>query len=440
MQGLKRLIPKSLLSNLLPLYHLSLAYIGAFIYGFPSRKLRVIGVTGTKGKSTTVELISAILEEAGEKTALTSTVRFKTGEETFPNLFKMTTPGRFFLQKFLKDAVNKRCTYAILELSSEGAKQFRHRGIDLDALVFTNLQPEHLESHGSFEKYRDAKLSLASYMARRGNKKRPRIIVSNSDDAVGHLFLQTPVEKKISYSTNEAETLVLGQQGIDFTIGDQRFSSSLRGKFNLSNLLAAIHTTQAFDVPLSATRRAIRAFPGVPGRLEEIQEGQNFRVFVDYAHTPDSLKAIYETFPNEKKICVLGSTGGGRDTWKRPEMGKIAGEFCEIVILTNEDPYDEDQQKIINEVAAGVENAGKKPEIIIDRREAIRAALSYARASRVVLVTGKGTDPYIMGPKGTKTPWSDASVVREELKHLLHTKTEHPTARENPIEENPITK
>lgn len=435
MQGLKSLIPTSLLSNLLPFYHLTLAYLGAIIYGFPARKIRIIGVTGTKGKSTTVELISAILEEAGEKTALTSTVRFKIDDESTPNLFKMTTPGRFYLQKFLKDAVNKHCTYAILELSSEGAKQFRHRGIDLDALVFTNLQPEHIESHGSFENYRDAKLSLASYMARNGNKKRPRVIIANNDDPVGALFLQTPVEKKISYSLGDAETVVLGQQGIDFTIEDQRFSSSLRGKFNLSNLLAAIHTTRAFDVPLSAIRRAIRAFPGVPGRLEEINEGQNFRVFVDYAHTPDSLKAIYETFPNEKKICVLGSTGGGRDAWKRPEMGKIAGEFCETIILTNEDPYDEDPQKIIKEVTSGVEISGKKPEIIIDRREAIRAALSYARASRVVLVTGKGTDPYIMGPKGTKIPWSDASVVREELKHLLSTKIEHNTARENPIED-----
>jgi UDP-N-acetylmuramoyl-L-alanyl-D-glutamate--2,6-diaminopimelate ligase len=335
----------------------------------------------------------------------------------------------------LKDAVIKHCTYAILELSSEGAKQFRHRGIDLDALVFTNLQPEHIESHGSFENYRDAKLSLASYMARRGNKKRPRAIIANNDDPTGSLFLQTPVEKKIPYSLLNAETVVLGQQGVDFTIEDQRFSSSLRGKFNLSNLLAAIQTTHAFGVPLSSIRRAVRAFAGVPGRLEEIDEGQNFRVFVDYAHTPDSLKAVYETFPAEKKICVLGSTGGGRDTWKRPEMGKVAGEFCETVILTNEDPYDEAPEKIINEVASGVEMSGKKPEVIMDRREAIRAALSYARASRVVLVTGKGTDPYIMGPNGSKTPWSDASVVREELKHLLSTKIEHPSARENPLEQ-----
>lgn len=437
MNALKRFIPRRILAILLPLYHLFLAYSGALIYGFPSRKIRVIGITGTKGKSTTAELISSILEEAGEKTALVSTVRFKIGDESQPNPLKMTTPGRFFLQQFLRAAIKKRCTVAVLELSSEGAKQFRHRGIDLDALVFTNLAPEHIESHGSFEKYRAAKLSIAEYLARKENKKRPRVIVANADDPAGELFLNFPVEKKIPYSIQNVSATVLGQEGTDFEIGKERFSTSLRGQFNLSNILAAIAVCTAFDVPLSAARRALRAFPGVPGRLEEVNEGQNFRVFVDYAHTPDSLRAVYETFPAEKKICVLGGTGGGRDTWKRPEMGKIAGEFCETIILTDEDPYDENPEKIVREIAVGVEEAGKKPEIIMNRREAIRKALSYARSSKVVLVTGKGTDPYIMGPKGTKAPWSDASVVREELKHLLEEKVEHPaSSRENPLEED----
>lgn len=426
MHALKRLLPKRLVAMLLPLYHLSLAYLGALWYGFPSRKIRVIGITGTKGKSTTAELIAAFLEEAGEKVALVSTVHFKLGEESRPNLLKMTTPGRFFLQKFLKEAALKRCTYAILELSSEGAKQFRHHGIDLDALVFTNLSPEHIESHGSFEKYRDAKLSIGQYMARPGNKKRPRAVIANTDDQHGKLFLTIPVEKQIGYSLTQAEPCVIGQQGIEFTYQEQHYSTTLRGKFNLYNVLAAITTVQQFDVSPATVRRALRAFVGVPGRLQEIQEGQNFRVFVDYAHTAESLKAVYETFPAEKKICVLGSTGGGRDTWKRPEMGKIAGTYCETVILTNEDPYDEDPMQIITDVARGVEETGKKPEIIFDRRTAIRTALSYGRASKVVIVTGKGTDPFIMGPHGTKTSWSDAQVVKEELQNLMRPKTDSP--------------
>jgi UDP-N-acetylmuramoyl-L-alanyl-D-glutamate--2,6-diaminopimelate ligase len=419
LQSLKSLIPAKLLSVFLPTYHYLVAYIGAVIYGFPARRIRIIGVTGTKGKSSTVELISSILEEAGERTAIVGTVRFKIADSSRPNLYKMTTPGRFFLQKFLREAADKRCTYAILELSSEAAKQYRHRGIDLDALVFTNLAPEHIESHGSLEKYREAKLSIGHYLTRPKNKKRPRIIVANADDPVSASFLALPADKKITYSLSEATPHILGQHGIEFDWRGQHFSCPLRGKFNLSNILAATSTAQAFNVSLSTIRRALRTFPGIPGRLEEIDEGQAFRVFVDYAHTADSLKAVYETFPDAKKICVLGSTGGGRDKWKRPLMGSVAGTYCDTVILTNEDPYDENPQQIINEVASGVLESGKKPEIIIDRRMAIRQALAYARASKVVLITGKGTDPYIMGPAGEKTPWSDARIVREELRSLL---------------------
>ncbi|OYV26539.1 MAG: hypothetical protein B7W98_03065, partial [Parcubacteria group bacterium 20-58-5] len=144
--------------------------------------------------------------------------------------------------------------------------------------------------------------------------------------------------------------------------------------------------------------------------------GQNFLAVVDYAHTPDSLQALYDAFPNRRKICVLGNTGGGRDTWKRPAMGKIADEACAEVFLTNEDPYDEDPKQIVDAMAAGM---ARTPQIIMDRREAIRAALRAARAGDAVLISGKGTDPFIMGAHGTKEPWSDASVVREELEKLV---------------------
>ena len=150
--------------------------------------------------------------------------------------------------------------------------------------------------------------------------------------------------------------------------------------------------------------------------MERIDAGQDFLAVVDYAHTPDSLQALYDAFPNRRKICVLGNTGGGRDTWKRPEMGAIADAECESVILTNEDPYDENPENIVNAMASGMK---RKPRIVMDRRDAIREALSLAKAGDVVLISGKGADPYIMGPHGTKTPWSDATVVREELEKLL---------------------
>ena len=182
------------------------------------------------------------------------------------------------------------------------------------------------------------------------------------------------------------------------------------------NALAAIKMSAALGVPLSATATALATLPPVQGRVERIEAGQNFMVIVDYAHTPDSLRALYGAFPNRRKICVLGNTGGGRDIWKRPEMGRIADETCEKVILTNEDPYDEDPRAIVDAMAKDMQRA---PLIIMDRREAIRRALSLAKSGDAVLISGKGTDPYIMGARGAKTPWSDAKVVREELERLL---------------------
>jgi UDP-N-acetylmuramoyl-L-alanyl-D-glutamate--2,6-diaminopimelate ligase len=208
-----------------------------------------------------------------------------------------------------------------------------------------------------------------------------------------------------------------------------RFSLPLPGFFNAMNALAAIKLCEALGIPLSTAAAALKKLPVVRGRLERIETGQDFTVIVDYAHTPDSLRALFGAFENRRKICVLGNTGGGRDTWKRPEMGKIADEECEKVILTNEDPYDEDPRTIVDAMVCGM---AREPEIIMDRRLAIRRALQVALAltkgippeSRdkqkglAVLLTGKGTDPFIMGAHGAKIPWSDADVVREELKHL----------------------
>ena len=173
--------------------------------------------------------------------------------------------------------------------------------------------------------------------------------------------------------------------------------------------------SSALGVPLTATTNALATLPPVQGRVEHIDAGQDFLVVVDYAHTPDSLQALYGAFPAQKKICVLGNTGGGRDTWKRPLMGRIADESCEKVILTNEDPYDEDPRAIVDAMASEMKHP---PEIIMDRREAIRHALTVARHSDAVLISGKGTDPFIMGANGSRLPWSDAQVVREELERL----------------------
>ena len=405
---------RNLRRKLLTPYHYLWARLSAAWYGFPARRLTVIGVTGTKGKSSVAEMLHAILMVAGHTTALASTIRFAFGTESRPNLFKMTVPGRGFIQKFLAEAVAKECTHAVVEITSEASLQYRHLDLELDALVFTNLQKEHIESHGSLENYFQAKLSIGEELVR--STKRPRSIIAHKDDVRGPSFLALPVENRIPFSLADATEILTSANGVSFSYAGTHFNLSLPGKFNILNALAAIKTAETFCIPLEMCAKALRELTHISGRIERIEAGQDFIAVVDYAHTPDSLKALYSAFPTQRKICVLGNTGGGRDTWKRPEMGRIADEACEKVILTNEDPYDEDPRAIIDAMARGMKRA---PEIIMDRREAIRAALRAARMGDAVLVSGKGTDPFIMGPHGTKIPWSDAAVVREELERLL---------------------
>lgn len=388
----------------------------------------MVAVTGTKGKSTVVELINAVLEEAGFKTASASTINFKIGEKKDRNMFKMTMPGRFFLQKFLRKAVSAECDWVVVEMTSEGAKQFRHKFIDLDALVFTNLSPEHIESHGSYENYVQAKLGIARTLSR--SKKERRVLVINNDDGEAEKFKAVPKTEKALFSLKDAENLKLEKEKTNFRWEGLEIESRLLGEFNIYNILSALTFAKAFGIDPEKNREAIRKLEKIRGRVEKI-EGPGFEIFVDYAHTPDSLEKFYKAFKRQKTkmVCILGNTGGGRDKWKRPEMGRIANQYCDQVILTDEDPYDEDPEKILKEMAISVEK--EKLEIILDRREAISTALTKASSALkkketinneqdevVVLITGKGTDPYIMGPQNTKIPWDDASVVREELRKL----------------------
>ncbi len=415
---MKSLIKKYLPAPILKFYHLAWSYGSAVFNRFPSKKLFVIAITGTKGKSTTVEIMRTILAEAGYKTASASTIRFTVGNESKRNLFKMTMPGRMFLQNFLRQAVNAGCTHAVIEMTSEGAKQFRHKGIELDALIFTNLQPEHLESHGSMEAYAAAKLSLAKHVEH--SSKRPRYLVANADDAYGKKFLDFNVEHKLPFSLKNAEPYNTDDKSVRFVWKRELITVPLPGLFNLQNILAALTLADAMGVPLEVAKRALERIEPIAGRAERVQKGQNFTVIVDYAHTPDSLKALCETFKNSRIIALIGSTGGGRDRWKRPQMGKIAEEYADIVFIANEDPYDENPQAIVNDIAAGFTK--RKPFIILDRRAAIREALREAKEGDVVLITGKGTDPYIMGPQGSKQEWSDKRVAEEELEKILRSK------------------
>jgi UDP-N-acetylmuramoyl-L-alanyl-D-glutamate--2,6-diaminopimelate ligase len=414
LRTIEKFIPKKVYAFFQPLYHILLAVTGIILYRHPSRHIYVIAVTGTKGKSSTVEFINAALVGAGKKTALLSTIRFKLGDDSRPNKFKMTMPGRFFTQKFLRDAVDAGCEYAIIEMTSEGARFYRHLGVELDALIFTNLSPEHIESHGSFAKYKQAKLRLAQRLAK--SNKPVRLSIANVDNEHASSFLIFPVEKNIGYSLHDAQVLDETETGSTIRWHGVDIHLPLPGKFNISNALAALTLVRELDLSIAEAKRGIENLSLIRGRVERVEAGQDFTVIVDYAHTDDSLRKLYETFPTSRKIAVLGSTGGGRDSWKRPVLGKIADEHCDEIIITNEDPYDEDPVKIINEVAGGMEK--HTPTIILDRREAIAKAFSLANTGDTVLISGKGTDPYIMGPNGTKIPWDDATVAREELEKL----------------------
>ncbi len=416
---LKRLIPSPLYRLIQPYYHYLLAWIGARIYRQPGKELTIIAVTGTKGKSTVTELLTAILVADNKRVASLSTIQFKIGEKVERNLYKMTMPGRFFVQRFLREAVDAGCSHAIIEMTSEGAKQSRHKFIDIDALIFTNLTPEHIESHGSFENYKAAKLSLAEAVADSG--KQPRYLVVNIDDEHGPDFLNYKVEEKLAYSLKDLSLYTLHKDGVSLVFGDTTIRVPLVGLFNVYNALAAITMARALGVSLDTISRAMRTLAPVRGRVEQIHSPKEalkqVTAIVDYAHTPDSLEKLYQAFKDSPKVCVLGNTGGGRDTWKRPEMAHIAEQYCEQIFLTNEDPYDEDPRKIVEEMEAGIEDKSKV-EIVMDRREAIRRALAAAPQGGYVLISGKGTDPYIMGPNNSRVVWSDAQVVTEELQKL----------------------
>jgi UDP-N-acetylmuramoyl-L-alanyl-D-glutamate--2,6-diaminopimelate ligase len=416
LRKIEKIIPKKVYTFFQPYYHFALGFLGALLYGFPSNKLTVIAVTGTKGKSTTSEILFNILNEAGVKTSLISTIKFAIGNKTRRNLLKMTTPGRFSLQKFLNKSVKEGCTHAVIEISSEATLLYRHRFIKLDGLIFTNLSPEHIERHGSYENYRDAKLNIARHVLSSENGK--KILTINTDDKEAPLFENLGKFKVINkVSINNAKPFETNCESSHFTWREKAIETKLIGEFNILNALLAMETAKTLGVSEDNITKTIEKISLIRGRLEKIDMGQNFLVVVDYAHTADSLEKLYGAFLGKRKICVLGGTGGGRDKWKRPKMGEVASRYCDEIILTNEDPYDEDPEKIISDIRTGISN--NKVEVIIDRRRAINRALRKATADSAVLISGKGTDPYIMGPNNTKEEWDDAKVAREELEKVL---------------------
>lgn len=429
----KYVIPKRLYRLGQPIYHFMLAFLGNFIYGAPSKRMFVVGVTGTKGKTTTANLIAQILNGVGFKAGKITSVVFGIGEKEWKNDTKHAMPGRFQLQKLLLQMTKAGCRYAVVETSSEGILQFRHRFIDYKAAVFTNLSPEHIERHGSFQSYRAAKLKLFEKIAR----KKDGIGIFNLDDENAEYFLGPSVKNKIGYGMKflnpkpelqmkfQISNVELSTRGTEFKFNGEKFVMPLIGEFNVYNAAAAISFALSQNIPAQKIREVLKRAKPVPGRLEVVDSGQDFTVIVDYAHEPASLEAAYKAvklFNPRRIIGLLGAQGGGRDKWKRAAMAKIAEKYCDEIIFTNEDPYDEEPKRIIDDLAAaiggraGITNHKSRIYKITDRREAIQKAVSLAEKGDAVILTGKGGEVWMCLKNDKKIPWNEKKIVEEALK------------------------
>ena len=426
---IKKFIPKFLLSA----YHYSLAILAKWFYGQPSQQMLVIGVTGTAGKSSTCYFMAQILEQAGYRVGMTTTTLFKLGDREWLNNKKMTMLGRFQTQKLLKQMLEVNCQIAIIETSSQGIEQFRHIGINYDWLIFTNLYHEHIEAHGSFENYRHVKGKLFRKLNQLPHKNlKPfgqikKTIIVNTDDQYADYFLSFAADKKKTYGLNKPA---------DISWQDYKFN--LLGEYNKYNVLAGVAVARGLNIGEKEIRAAISHLKPLPGRLEFIANKLGLKIIVDYSFEPQAVKKLYATLKKNKHnkiIHVLGSTGGGRDHARRPLLGQLAAQQADIIIVTNEDPYDEDPKKIIADVVAGamgnnfqfpfndfqakfkfqIYNSNKIVYAILDRRQAIRQALKLGRPEDLILITGKGAEQAMCVAHNKLLPWDDRQVVRQIL-------------------------
>ena len=416
-------------------WHKLRAIVAAYYYRFPANKLKVVGVTGTNGKTTTCHLITAILEEAGFKVAMITTTTIRINGQSQVNKLKMTTPDPFLLQQTIREIVDQGCQYLVLETSSHALSQHRVWGVAFDLAVMTNLTREHLDYHHTFQEYQQAKLSLFTNLTKFVRKPNiPKVIILNRDDRSFQDFSKAKADRTFSYGVLHGDVVASSpayhERGSEFLvetpIGKERIKINLPGRFNVYNTLAAISAGMALGVKLKIISAGLRGIAGVPGRMEVIEEGQDFKVIVDYAHTPDGLNQVLETLRptlTGRLIVVVGAEGR-RSKTKRPLLGALCGRYADFIIVTNVDPRDEDPQEIIDQVVAGVSRgtrAGQEKKLgedffkIENRRQAIKKAFDLARPQDTVLLLAKGAEQALELKEKT-IPWDDRKVARELLK------------------------
>jgi UDP-N-acetylmuramoyl-L-alanyl-D-glutamate--2,6-diaminopimelate ligase len=447
----KKVIPLSLFHKVEPYGHFLEAVTAQTMAGFPAKDIKFIGVTGTNGKTSTSFMIQRMLHEAGYKVGLMTTVAYGVGDDIKPQIAHMTTAGPKVLLDRIKKMKADGAEWIVLETTSHALAQRRVWGIPYAIAVFTNLTHEHLDYHGTFERYRDAKRLL--FKQTNANKQGLRTGIVNAEDPSAEHFA-SDVRTAITYGLKKGD---IQARNIKLTAGGSRYTAvvdgeeyriecHLPGSFNVANSLAAVGVGRALGLTKQQIEKGIAALTRVEGRMDPIDEGQDFSVIVDYAHTPDSFEKLFKDLrPVVKgKLIVLFGSAGRRDEAKRTTQGQLAGKYADEVIVTEEDDRDIDGMEIMDQIAKGAESEGKVREkdlfLVHDRPEAIRFAFERAKKDDVVLLLGKGHEKDILrnGPRAAELrhlpqddhnpervieiPWDEITVAREILSELLHKK------------------
>lgn len=427
---IKAILPPAAIKLIRPFGHGFLAYAAALSSGFPSRKLVVIGVTGTAGKSTTVQMLAKILNTTGHKTGYITTVSFFDGDAEFVNRHGMSMPSGSEIQNSLQTMLNNKCRYAIIEATSEGLAQNRHLGTGFNAVLVTNISPAHIEAHGSFESYRNAKLKLLGAL-----KRRTRTIIGlNLDDENVNIFASQASTVKFGIAfepSKEGNPTVHVYKGLElevsetskFRVGNVQFKIPLPGRFNAYNALMASACASEFGVKLEDCAQALMGFKEVAGRMQQISNTKGVKIYLDYAPEPAGMRAALETvhaLPHKRLIHVFGSTGGHRDIGKRFEFGDISSQYADIIIITNDDVYDSEPVKIAGDIKTGIERNDKRKKNqqileILDRREAIKHACEMLEEGDILIFTGKGSEQFLVLPGNQRIEWDEKKVIEGYL-------------------------
>lgn len=409
----------------------AMAVLADSFFGSPSKQMKVIGITGTNGKTTTAYLVEKIMNDHGVKTGLIGTIQMRYGGRTFP--MSGTTPEALELQRSLHDMAASGTRCCVMEVSSHALEQGRVKGTDYRTAIFTNLTQDHLDYHHTMEEYRAAKGLFFSRMGNsfQSNGDKRKFAVLNADDPASEYFKNTTSAEVITYGLEEgadvrATQISITAQGTQFHVDSFKGSTDIKlrmvGKFNVYNALGAITAALLEDVPLDEIKRSLESLAGVDGRVEAVDAGQPFAVIVDYAHTPDGLENVLKTvneFAVGRVLTVFGC-GGDRDKTKRPIMGKIAAKYSDVVFVTSDNPRTEDPEAILKDIEQGLmedQVPVEKYQLIADRRMAIQKAIDMASPEDVVLIAGKGHETY-QKIGHTTHDFDDRIVAKEAIRGI----------------------